>query len=175
MWFDKLEYFNSVLRAKLKEEGPLYEHVRVAVLDTGLNESLIESVKDYKDFVTGDDSTCIDNTGHGTNAVRLLQKVYLKADIYVGRTFEDSQAAANTASLMAKVRISVSNRGGYSIADQQRHLSGHPTCRRDVESQCHSSSVGVQQTPRRHIPSHQQGQREEHPSFRRGLQLRQPL
>jgi hypothetical protein len=43
-----------------------------------------------------------DATGHGTNAVQLIQKVYHMAELYVGRVFERPQATDTTASLMAK-------------------------------------------------------------------------
>ncbi|KAF1352466.1 hypothetical protein BDV97DRAFT_269935, partial [Delphinella strobiligena] len=43
-----------------------------------------------------------DETGHGSNAIQLIQKVYNMAEIYGGRVFENSRASDNTASLMAE-------------------------------------------------------------------------
>lgn len=71
----------------------------------GVSEDLVDSedwVRGYKDFVSGDDDTWQDNTGHGTNAIRLIKMVYNMADFYVARVFEGREACANTPGLMAK-------------------------------------------------------------------------
>jgi subtilisin family serine protease len=94
---------NSVLRGKPTEKDNLYQPVKVAILDTGVSEDFAESVKGYRDFVSQKDDNWQDNTGHGTSAVRLIQKVYNVAEIYVGRVFEYSRATTNTTTLMAQV------------------------------------------------------------------------
>ena len=102
-WFQELDKLNSVLRVKPKEKHSLYRPAKIAILDTGVSEDFAESVKHYKDFVGNEDRDWRDNTGHGTNAVRLIQKVYNMAEIYIGRVLEGSQATDNTATLMAQV------------------------------------------------------------------------
>jgi hypothetical protein len=101
-WFQELDKLNSVLRVKPKERHNLYQPVKIAILDTGVSEDFIDFVKGYKDFVSKEDYDWQDNTGHGTNAVRLIQKVYNMAEIYIGRVFEDHRATMNTATLMAQ-------------------------------------------------------------------------
>ena len=103
VWFQELEKLNLVLRCKPNEEDALYIPARIAVLDTGVIKDYVQSVKAYKDFISGNDDDWQDNTGHGTNAVRLILKVYNAAEIYVGRVFENSKATKNTAGLMAQV------------------------------------------------------------------------
>jgi subtilisin family serine protease len=102
-WFRELDKLNFVLRCKPNEEDTLYTPARIAILDTGVIEDYVESVKAYKDFIGKNDDDWQDNTGHGTNAVRLILKVYNAAEIYVGRVFENSKATRNTAALMAQV------------------------------------------------------------------------
>jgi hypothetical protein len=76
--------------------------VKIAILDTGVSEDYADSVKGYKDFVSRDDDDWQDNTGHGTSAVRLIQRVYRMAEVYVGRVFEGPRATDKTATLMAE-------------------------------------------------------------------------
>lgn len=87
---------------------------RIAILDTGVEEGYAKYIKCYKDFAnpkgsnhpTQDHSSRDspqDNTGHGTTAVRLVLKIYNKAEVYVARVFEKSQATSKTADLMAQV------------------------------------------------------------------------
>jgi len=103
-WFQELDKLNSVLRVKPKERHGPYQPVKIAILDTGVSEDFADFVKGYKDFVSNDDYNWQDNTGHGTNAVRLIQKVYNMAEIYIGRVFEAHRATANTATLMAQLQ-----------------------------------------------------------------------
>jgi hypothetical protein len=84
--------------------------IKVAILDTGVQEtysqtdqSFTKSIKAYKDFVSGNDTIRQDGTGHGTSCIRLLQKVYEHAEIYVGRVFEGSHATEATKPLMKQV------------------------------------------------------------------------
>ncbi|OIW27244.1 hypothetical protein CONLIGDRAFT_715761 [Coniochaeta ligniaria NRRL 30616] len=101
-WFSELDRLNLVLRPKPKDKDSIYQPVKIAILDTGVHEDYADSVKSYKDFVNRDDDNWQDNTGHGTNAVRLIQKVYHMAEIYVGRVFDGPLATDNTAALMAE-------------------------------------------------------------------------
>ncbi|RAH79509.1 subtilisin-like protein [Aspergillus japonicus CBS 114.51] len=101
-WFQKLDELNYVLRAKPKEKGNIYQPIKVAIIDTGVDENLTQSIKGYKDFVTGQEEHLQDSTGHGTSAIYLVQKVYHMAEIYVARVFQTSQATANTLALMAQ-------------------------------------------------------------------------
>lgn len=76
--------------------------MKIAILDTGVSDDYMSSVKDYKDFVSGNDDDWQDSTGHGTDAVRLIHLVYNKAEIYVGRVFEKARATDQTVMLMAE-------------------------------------------------------------------------
>lgn len=98
-----MDELNNVLRPKPKEKGDLYRTIKVAIIDTGVNENLTQSIKGYKDFVSGHDKHLQDATGHGTSAVHLVQRVYHMAEIYVARVFKTSQASNDTMALMAQV------------------------------------------------------------------------
>jgi hypothetical protein len=76
--------------------------VKIAILDTGVNDDCVDSVKDYKDFVSRNDDHWQDSTSHGTDAVLLIQHVYHMAEIYVGRVFEKAQATDQTVTLMTE-------------------------------------------------------------------------
>ncbi|KAJ0284453.1 hypothetical protein CBS470a_006835 [Colletotrichum nupharicola] len=80
--------------------------VKIAILDTGVLKSFKRRVSEYKDFVLRDDSEFQDFTGHGTEAVSLITRIYPDAEIFIGRVFERSQATDDTAALMAEVNIS---------------------------------------------------------------------
>jgi len=83
-----------------------HERVRIAVIDTGIDptDAYAEVVKKYKDFVDNNDANKQDKTGHGTNSVKLIFKVFGDAEVYVARVFENSNASSNTQDLMEKVR-----------------------------------------------------------------------
>jgi hypothetical protein len=57
----------------------------------------------YKDFVNNNDAVKQEKTGHGTNSVKLMFKVYAEAEFYVARVFESNQANDDTQDLMLKV------------------------------------------------------------------------
>ena len=102
---------NYVLRITQRKRDELSRTVKVAILDTGIEEayyqndlSSTKSIKGYKDFVSGNDNARQDGTGHGTSCVRLLQKAYEDAEIYVGRVFETRDATPETKDYMATVR-----------------------------------------------------------------------
>jgi hypothetical protein len=101
-WFTKLDRLNSVLRWKPGEMDSTYKAVKIAILDTGVCDDFGGLVKCFKDFVYPDNSTYQDNTGHGTNAVRLVAKIYDKAEVYVGRVFDGPHATHEIPALMAE-------------------------------------------------------------------------
>ncbi|KAH7311135.1 hypothetical protein BKA65DRAFT_575201 [Rhexocercosporidium sp. MPI-PUGE-AT-0058] len=93
-WFADLDRLNSLLRAKPKDIDPdYYIPVKVAILDTGIQESYEERIVEYKDFVTNDDDNLQDNTGHGSNIARLILNVFNKAQVYVARVFKEDKLA----------------------------------------------------------------------------------
>lgn len=79
--------------------------MRVAVIDTGIDgkDPYANHIQGYRDFVSGDDNRNQDNTGHGTNSVKLIYKVYHEAEVYVARVFEYDEANDDTQDLMLKV------------------------------------------------------------------------
>ena len=101
---------NDVLKITQRNRDEHSKLVKVAILDTGVQEpyyqndqSSTKSIKDYKDFVSGDHNIRRDSTGHGTSCVRLLQKVYEHAEIYVGRVFKTKDATPETKEYMKTV------------------------------------------------------------------------
>ncbi|CAM1505024.1 Fc.00g106610.m01.CDS01 [Cosmosporella sp. VM-42] len=101
-WFDELDKLNDVLCSMPGEIDQTYHRVRVAVIDTGINgsDSYAKHISGYKDFVGGNDEIKQDNTGHGTNSVKLIYKMYDQAEVYVARVFEYSEANEDTQDLM---------------------------------------------------------------------------
>lgn len=97
-----MDKLNLVLRPKHKDKDSTYKPIKIAILDTGVSDSHGDSVKDYKDFVNPENDDWQDTTGHGTNAIRLIQKIYNIAQIYVGRVFQSSTATDKTPILMAE-------------------------------------------------------------------------
>lgn len=104
-WFEELDQLNEVLSSLPNEIDQTYKPVRVAVIDTGINGSDIyaKHIRDYRDFVTNKDDIKQDNTGHGTNSVKLVYKVCADAEVYVARVFEYDEADDDTQDLMLKV------------------------------------------------------------------------
>jgi hypothetical protein len=108
-WFDALDDLNEVLRIKKTLRDEDSKPVKVAILDTGISKDYFESVKayikEYKDFASGDDKNPKDTSSsqHGTNSVRIVQRVYIDAEIHVGRVFETDEANDHTADLMGEV------------------------------------------------------------------------
>jgi hypothetical protein len=93
-WFSLLGKLNSLLRAKANETDADHKPVRVAVLDTGIQEhykSLIQNR--YKDYVSNNHDAPIDISvsSHGTKIVRLILKTFKDAEIYVARVFEQDK------------------------------------------------------------------------------------
>ncbi|KAK7433008.1 hypothetical protein QQZ08_000479 [Neonectria magnoliae] len=70
-----------------------YKQVRVAVIDTGINgdDPYAKHIRGYRDFVTNKDDIKQAKTGHGTNSVNLICKVYAEPETYVARVFEHDQ------------------------------------------------------------------------------------
>ncbi|KAF4447233.1 hypothetical protein F53441_9220 [Fusarium austroafricanum] len=101
-WFEELDELNEVLSCLPSETDQTYKQVRVAVIDTGIdgNDSYAKHIRGYRDFVTNRDDMKQDNTGHGTNSVKLIFKVYAEAEVYVARVFESDEANDDTQDLM---------------------------------------------------------------------------
>ncbi|RBA17973.1 extracellular alkaline serine protease [Fusarium proliferatum] len=101
-WFEELDELNEILSCLPSETDPTYKQVRVAVIDTGIdeNDSYARHIRGYRDFVTNRDDVKQDNTGHGTNSVKLIFKVYAEAEVYVARVFEFDEANDDTQDLM---------------------------------------------------------------------------
>ena len=84
--------------------------VKVAILDTGINEghSLRKSLGGYYDFVDKDfvvgETPAVDTTGHGSDMVYLLNKTAPYVKIFVARVFSRNTGDHNTALCVAKVR-----------------------------------------------------------------------
>jgi hypothetical protein len=78
---------------------------KIAILDSGISKDHDPKgqwVKGKREFVAPEDEECLDNTGHGTCAVQLILRVYNKAELYVGKVFNSSQATNGTPALMAE-------------------------------------------------------------------------
>ncbi|OQD83475.1 hypothetical protein PENANT_c016G05118 [Penicillium antarcticum] len=115
-------------RSALALKDSAYNPVNIAILDTGVRDNFGGLVKCFKDFVYPNNSKYQDNTGHGTNAVRLVTKVYDKAQVYVGRVFDGPQATHETPALMAeairhavntwKAKIIIMSSGFHSEHDE---------------------------------------------------------
>ncbi|KAH7275683.1 hypothetical protein B0J15DRAFT_475620 [Fusarium solani] len=103
-WFEELDQLNEVLSSLPNEIDQTYERVRVAVIDTGINGSDVyaKHIRGYRDFVTNKDDIKQDNTGHGTNSVKLVYKVCADAEVYVARVFKYDEADDDTQDLMLK-------------------------------------------------------------------------
>lgn len=106
VWFDDLDRLVEVISPGDGDTDEAYEPVRIAILDTGIkpNDRYARFIKGYKDFVTGDDTVRVDNTGHGTNGVKLIYKVCPNAQVFVARVFENSVAGDETQKYMAQAR-----------------------------------------------------------------------
>ncbi|KAL1591973.1 hypothetical protein SLS60_011565 [Paraconiothyrium brasiliense] len=91
-WFMSFEQCQSFVQERRGEEFK-YKRVKVAVLDTGLDPGLRNTVEDYIDFTDADWRTKqhrpVDNAGHGTFVKDLLHQVAPNARIYVGRVMRD--------------------------------------------------------------------------------------
>ncbi|KAK6821142.1 subtilisin-like protein [Apiospora arundinis] len=94
-WFKRMASLNHILKAK---DGDVYDKVKIAVLDTGVDPCDAASVyiDGYRDFVSGNDSVKCDNTGHGTTSVNLIFDMFDSASVHVIRIFEMDVANENT-------------------------------------------------------------------------------
>ncbi|KAH6714001.1 hypothetical protein BKA61DRAFT_607018 [Leptodontidium sp. MPI-SDFR-AT-0119] len=101
-WFESIEDMCSTLRRKRTTR----ERVKIAILDTGLDENhhpFWEVKKGYEDFAGNQNHRGIDDTGHGTNGFHLISKIMDdEVDIFVARVFEGEKATSETPTLMAK-------------------------------------------------------------------------
>ncbi|KAI1746745.1 hypothetical protein F4782DRAFT_553070 [Xylaria castorea] len=101
-WFAELENMNAVVRIKSNERDVLAPRVKIAVLDSGVENQYSNDIVEYQDFVDESNSSCLDNTGHGTNVFRLLRKVCEDANIFTARVWDGSQHTPKTPALMEK-------------------------------------------------------------------------
>ncbi|KXH67322.1 extracellular alkaline serine protease [Colletotrichum salicis] len=101
-WFAQLENLKTVLRLPPSKRDASYAPTRIAILDTGIDKSHSSSVVEYRDFLDPKNIHHCDNTGHGSNAFKLLQKVYPEAQIFVGRVWKSNAANDDTGSIMTK-------------------------------------------------------------------------
>ncbi|KAK8068573.1 hypothetical protein PG996_007685 [Apiospora saccharicola] len=97
-WFKRMASVNYILDAN---PGDVFDKVKIAVLDTGVDPNDVVSVyiNGYKDFVSGNDNRKCDNTGHGTTSVNLIYDMCASAEVYVLRIFETDVANDNTQEL----------------------------------------------------------------------------
>ncbi|KAF9879129.1 hypothetical protein CkaCkLH20_03362 [Colletotrichum karsti] len=100
-WFRHFEILRRVIRRPQPKDAS-YSPVKIAILDTGVSPGSGGFVTDYKDFVSNDHLHYQDRTGHGTEAVSLIRRVYENAEVYVGRIFKERNASENTIDLMTK-------------------------------------------------------------------------
>jgi len=93
------------LSKKQKESTGYFQRIKVAVLDTGLEQGLLMSCSvHYKDFVDSNEKCTEDHTSHGTTSMDLILKMYQDADVYIARVFETNDAHGDREAVqMAKV------------------------------------------------------------------------
>ncbi|TGJ86468.1 hypothetical protein E0Z10_g2278 [Xylaria hypoxylon] len=101
-WFTELANMNAVVRVKTEDRDTLSPHVRIAILDTGIESQFSTEIKGYEDFVESLNAKCQDKTGHGTDIFRLIRKVCEDAHFFIGRVWEGSKDTHNTSMLMEK-------------------------------------------------------------------------
>lgn len=114
-------------RKKPKLTDDAYSPVKIAVLDTGLeNDPRFDDVT-YRDFVERKRKGRVDNTSHGTATVDLILQAYPEAKLYVGRVFNTNQTDETTepAQLAEVGRQAGSNRA-MSGANECRPSIGRP-------------------------------------------------
>ncbi|KAK8103237.1 hypothetical protein PG984_016383 [Apiospora sp. TS-2023a] len=97
-WFKRMASVNYILDAN---PGDVFDKVKIAVLDTGVDPNDVVSVyiNGYKDFVSGNDNIKCDNTGHGTTSVNIIYDMCASAEVYVLRIFETDVADESTQGL----------------------------------------------------------------------------
>ncbi|KAL4766789.1 ankyrin repeat-containing domain protein [Aspergillus nidulans var. acristatus] len=101
-WFQKLSELADILSP---EEVTEKTNVKIAIIDSGIlpDHPNMGQVKDYRDFVDGQDAIKCDNTGHGSTGVDLICRVLSdhNPEIYVARVFERSQGTEVEANRIA--------------------------------------------------------------------------
>jgi hypothetical protein len=114
-------------RKNLKLTDDAYHPVKIAVLDTGLeNNQRFEDVT-YKDFVDREREGRVDNTFHGTASVDLILQAYPEAKLYVGRVFNTNQTDEETEpALLAEVGRQAGSNHTMSGANKCRPSIGRP-------------------------------------------------
>jgi hypothetical protein len=108
-WFYKLEMqVHSMIKRRRKRND---KRVRVAVLDTGIDQShprIIATLQKHdsriiecKDWLDSESGTA-DIVGHGTCVSELLLRV-AKVDLYVGKVFNSRESSGNVSEIVSKV------------------------------------------------------------------------
>ncbi|KAI0410589.1 subtilisin-like protein [Xylaria grammica] len=101
-WFAELANMNAVVRVKPGERDSGSPHIRIAILDTGIENQCLNGIKEYEDFVDRRNESPLDSIGHGTNVFSLLRKVCDDADFFIGRVWEGTKATPDTPLLMGE-------------------------------------------------------------------------
>lgn len=150
-WFDELDNLNAILSSMPDEVDQTYKRVRVVVIDTGIDgtDPYAKHVRDYKDFVSKNDGVKQDKTGHGTNSVKLIFKVYAQAEVYVARVFESNHANDDTQDLMLEVRCA-----SNALKSVTNRCPGNTTCKGYLEGRYHHDCIGIRERPRQYAESH---------------------
>ncbi|KAK7993442.1 peptidase family M3 [Apiospora arundinis] len=85
------------------------QRIKVAIIDTGINpdHQLSRAIKKYKDF-TGGSKMMADNTGHGTDAVKLVYEMCSDTvEVYVARVWEREKDDCNSQHVMDLMKEAV--------------------------------------------------------------------
>jgi hypothetical protein len=111
-WLARVELLAERLRA-VPGLDPDPERVKIAVLDTGCDESStffdvgafrLDRLT-FKDFVEEGSQTPVDTDGHGTHLVSLIMRIAPEADVYVARVAKDKTTFHTCGEQVAKVCI----------------------------------------------------------------------
>ncbi|KAJ8133552.1 hypothetical protein O1611_g68 [Lasiodiplodia mahajangana] len=101
-WFGELEDMKAVVKVKAEERDDKSPRIKIAILDTGIDNQYSDEVR-YYDFVKRRNAPCCDNsTKHGTHVFQLLRKVSEDAEFFVGRVWERNQATPDTPQLVSQ-------------------------------------------------------------------------
>ncbi|KAH9207228.1 peptidase S8/S53 domain-containing protein [Leptodontidium sp. 2 PMI_412] len=91
-WLERLYGVHDLLDAKCVS-AKLERHVRVAILDSGVDlplpvcQETYKRIIGFKDYIDTENKAHVDTDGHGTHTLALVMKAAPKADVYVARVF----------------------------------------------------------------------------------------
>ncbi|KAF3912464.1 Ankyrin-3 [Dactylellina cionopaga] len=99
-WLQDTQTLQEVLRGDISDD----DRVKIAIIDSGIHpmHPQMALVREYKDFVTGNDSEMVDETRHGSTGVDLVTDICPDADVYIARVFRGAEAENETPELIAK-------------------------------------------------------------------------